>query len=108
MSSVAMKPCASKSWIGPALSFTVKKECTKSRCRVSELKLPHHSLMTPTFMPVGTKGSIKGLLPEQVEGAGADIILGNTYHLGTTPGKELIAEAKGLHKWMKWNRGMLT
>ncbi|XP_018024630.1 queuine tRNA-ribosyltransferase catalytic subunit 1 [Hyalella azteca] len=103
-----MSCAASKSWCGPALQFNIVRECSKSRCRVAKLILPHHTLETPTFMPVGTKGTMKGLLPEQVADAGADIILGNTYHLGTQPGKEVLSAAGGLHQWMQWPRALLT
>ena len=98
----------SKSWSGPALQFSIIKECSVSRCRTAKLVLPHHTLETPIFMPVGTKGTMKGLLPHQVEIAGADIILGNTYHLGTQPGKDILNDVGGLHKWMGWNRALLT
>ncbi|XP_050687663.1 queuine tRNA-ribosyltransferase catalytic subunit 1-like isoform X3 [Eriocheir sinensis] len=92
----------------PALSFRIIAECNKSRARTSLMKLPHYTVETPAFMPVGTQGTMKGLLPQQVKDAGASLILGNTYHLGTRPGKENMEKLGGLHKFMGWNRALLT
>lgn len=72
------------------------------------MKLPHYAVELPMFMPVGTQGTLKGLLPEQVKGAKAQVILGNTYHLGTRPGKDLFQDFGGLHKFMQWDRALLT
>lgn len=79
-----------------------------SRARVGTVETPHGSFRTPAFMPVGTQGSVKGMLPEQVRGIGAEIILGNTYHLLLRPGSELIARMGGLQKWTRWEGPMLT
>lgn len=91
-----------------ALQFDVIATCNTSRARTSLMKLPHYTVETPVFMPVGTKGSVKSLLPEQMEEINCQIILGNTYHLGLRPGTELLIKAKGLHNFMGWNRALLT
>jgi queuine tRNA-ribosyltransferase len=76
--------------------------------RHGRLTTSHGVVETPVFMPVGTQATVKGLTPEQLEAAGAQIILGNTYHLTLRPGDELIAEMGGLHRFMGWNRPILT
>ncbi len=76
--------------------------------RRGQLRLPHGVVETPVFMPVGTRAAVKGVTNEQLETLGADIILGNTYHLHLRPGDELIARAGGLHKFMGWTRPILT
>ncbi len=76
--------------------------------RRGRLQLTHGMIDTPAFMPVGTQGSVKGLTMDQVEATGAQIILGNTYHLGLRPGSELIAELGGLHHFIGWNKPILT
>lgn len=91
-----------------ALQFDVIASCTISKARTSLMKLPHYTVETPVFMPVGTKGSVKSVLPEQLEDINCQIILGNTYHLGLRPGVELLKKAKGLHNFMGWKRALLT
>ncbi|KAJ9577244.1 hypothetical protein L9F63_006218, partial [Diploptera punctata] len=91
-----------------ALSFRIKAKCSLSKARSSIMCLPHADVETPVFMPVGTQGTLKGLLPDQLEDMGCQIMLGNTYHLGTRPGPALIEKAGGLHKFMGWNRALLT
>jgi queuine tRNA-ribosyltransferase len=76
--------------------------------RLGRLETPHGVVETPVFMPVGTQATVKGLTPAQLEEAGAQIVLGNTYHLALRPGDELIAEMGGLHGFMGWNRPILT
>ncbi len=76
--------------------------------RLGLLKTAHGDIRTPAFMPVGTAATVKAMMPESVESTGADIILGNTYHLMLRPGAELIAEQGGLHKFMNWNKPILT
>ncbi|MFO0938935.1 MAG: tRNA guanosine(34) transglycosylase Tgt [Gemmataceae bacterium] len=76
--------------------------------RTGLLSLPHGIVETPTFMPVGTQATVKGLTVEMVAGAGAKIVLGNTYHLALRPGDELIAELGGLHRFMNWSGPILT
>jgi len=79
-----------------------------NRAREGLLATPHGLVETPVFMPVGTAGTVKGLTPEMVREAGAQIILGNTYHLALRPGDELIRELGGLHKFMNWPGPILT
>src|SRR5262249_39753930 len=68
----------------------------------------HGAVATPAFMPVGTQATVKGLDPETVRAAGAEIVLGNTYHLMLRPGAERIAALGGLHRFMNWQRAILT
>ncbi|KAH6598620.1 hypothetical protein BASA50_003656 [Batrachochytrium salamandrivorans] len=90
------------------LIFDIKAKCSYTKGRVSHMRLPHYTAHTPVFMPVGTSGCMKGLTTAQVEALDCHIILGNTYHLALQPGKDLLKEVGGLHKFMNWNRGMLT
>jgi queuine tRNA-ribosyltransferase len=76
--------------------------------RRGELLLPHGIVRTPAFMPVGTQGTVKGLTIDQVRSTDADIMLGNTYHLGLRPGSKLIQELGGLHAFTGWDRPILT
>src|SRR5947209_3304546 len=76
--------------------------------RRGRLTLAHGVVETPIFMPVGTQATVKGLTPWQLEEAGAQILLGNTYHLALRPGDDLIAELGGLHRFMHWPRPLLT
>jgi queuine tRNA-ribosyltransferase len=76
--------------------------------RRGRLHTPHGVVQTPVFMPVGTQATVKGLTPEQVRDAGAQIILGNTYHLCLRPGDDVIAELGGLHRFMAWDGPILT
>ncbi len=90
------------------LQFDISHHDTTSHARVGRVTTPHGSFDTPAFMSVGTQGTIKGVLPELVERVGAQIILGNTYHLMLRPGSELVAKMGGLHQWMRWNHPILT
>ncbi|XP_048474045.1 queuine tRNA-ribosyltransferase catalytic subunit 1 [Rhincodon typus] len=83
-------------------------ECSVTRARLLQIQLPHGELQTPVFMPVGTQGTLKGIAVPQLEALGCRILLGNTYHLGTRPGPELISKANGLHGFMNWKRALLT
>ncbi len=76
--------------------------------RRGEIMTPHGVVRTPAFMPVGTAATVKALYPEQVKAAGADIVLGNTYHLMLRPGAERIARLGGLHTFMRWDGPILT
>jgi queuine tRNA-ribosyltransferase len=76
--------------------------------RRGRLTLPHGVVETPIFMPVGTQGTVKGLSPEELTGAGAQIILGNTYHLYLRPGLEVLEAHGGLHGMMGWSGPILT
>ncbi|XP_002736484.1 queuine tRNA-ribosyltransferase catalytic subunit 1-like [Saccoglossus kowalevskii] len=91
-----------------ALSFKILAECSTTKARTGKLKLPHHTVDTPVFMPVGTQGTMKGLTTKQLEDLDCQIILGNTYHLGMRPGHELLEKVGGLHKFMNWDRALLT
>jgi queuine tRNA-ribosyltransferase len=81
---------------------------TDGLARRGRLQTQHGVVETPIFMPVGTQATVKGLTPDQVEACGAQIILGNTYHLALRPGDELIAQLGGLHRFMSWQRPILT
>ncbi len=89
-----------------SISFHVRGR--DGAARTGSLNTPHGPVETPTFMPVGTQATVKGLTPAQLEAAGARIILGNTYHLALRPGDELIAELGGLHRFMGWGGPILT
>ncbi|XP_055948048.1 queuine tRNA-ribosyltransferase catalytic subunit 1-like [Argiope bruennichi] len=91
-----------------ALTFSILKTCPVTKARTSILTLPHAVVKTPVFMPVGTQGTLKGLLPEQLEELNCNMMLSNTYHLGMRPGQEIIEKAGGLHKFMNWKNGLLT
>jgi queuine tRNA-ribosyltransferase len=88
--------------------FTIRKEDQKSDARQGTVSTPHGEFQTPIFMPVGTQGSVKTTSPKELKDNGAQIILGNTYHLYLRPGHELIQKAGGLHKFVSWDRPMLT
>ncbi|MDR2586774.1 MAG: tRNA guanosine(34) transglycosylase Tgt [Coriobacteriales bacterium] len=88
--------------------FTVEAADAASAARLGRLSTPHGEIRTPVFMPVGTLATVKGILPEQLEELGAQIILSNTYHLYLRPGSELIEEAGGLHRFMNWDHPILT
>src|ERR1700729_2959520 len=81
---------------------------TDKLARTGELCTAHGMIRTPAFMPVGTAATVKGMTPEAVKSTGADIILGNTYHLMLRPTAELIARHGGLHKFMNWNGPILA
>ena len=88
--------------------YKIKKVCKQSGARIGELKTPHGIIETPVFMPVGTLATVKGLKPEELKSVGAQIILSNTYHLFLRPGDDIVAQAGGLHKFMNWDRPILT
>ncbi len=81
---------------------------TQGAARLGRLQTPHGTVETPVFMPVGTQATVKGVTTAQLREAGAEIILGNTYHLTLRPGDELIAEMGGLHRFMGWDGPILT
>ncbi|XP_067662656.1 queuine tRNA-ribosyltransferase catalytic subunit 1-like [Haliotis asinina] len=91
-----------------ALSLQIIAKCSTTKARTCKMTLPHAVVDTPVFMPVGTQGTLKGLVPEQLEELDCKIMLGNTYHLGNRPGPELLGKAGGLHKFMNWDRALLT
>ncbi len=90
----------------PAFDFQISARC--GHARRGRIRTPHGEIDTPAFMPVGTAASVKGLTPDQVESTGTQIILGNTYHLMLRPGADEIEQLGGLHKFMSWNRPILT
>ena len=89
-------------------SFKVKKVCKQSGARIGELTTPHGIIETPVFMPVGTQATVKALSPDELKEIGAQIILSNTYHLFLRPGHEIVKNAGGLHKFMAWDKPILT
>ena len=89
-------------------AFRFRLLATDGAARCGEISTPHGAVATPAFMPVGTQATVKGLLPEAIRLAGADILLGNTYHLMLRPGAERIAALGGLHKFMNWPHAILT
>ncbi|HEX9972843.1 MAG TPA: tRNA guanosine(34) transglycosylase Tgt [bacterium] len=90
------------------MNFEIEKKDSSSSARAGKLKLAHGVVETPIFMPVGTQGTVKTLSPDELEQIGAQIILSNTYHLYLRPGQDLIYQAGGLHKFMNWQRPILT
>jgi queuine tRNA-ribosyltransferase len=90
------------------LKPTFELLATDGAARRGELTLAHGTVQTPAFMPVGTYGTVKAMTPEELEGLGAEIVLGNTFHLMLRPGVELIAAHGGLHGFMHWQRPVLT
>lgn len=91
-----------------AVKYELIKECSKTGARAGKLHTPHGVFDTPIFMPVGTQATVKSVSPEELKDMGAGIILSNTYHLFLRPGDDLVKEAGGLHKFMNWDRGILT
>lgn len=88
--------------------FSILAQDTESAARRAELQTRHGKIQTPIFMPVGTQATVKAMTPQQVEDCGAQIILGNTYHLNLRPGSELVKEMGGLHSFMGWDKPILT
>jgi queuine tRNA-ribosyltransferase len=92
----------------PAFEFTVQKTCPVTGARAGLLKTAHGVIETPVFMPVATKGSVRGVPWETMEALNTQIVLGNTYHLHIRPGEKLIEKAGGLQEWSKWQGPYLT
>ena len=88
--------------------FDYEIAATEGAARTGTFHLPHGPVRTPAFMPVGTQASVKTLAPEEVSGAGAEMVLANTYHLFLRPGHEVIRELGGLHAFMRWDGPILT
>ena len=88
------------------ISFSLQG--SSGAARAGTISTPHGPIHTPIFMPVGTQATVKGLTPDMVTAAGAEIVLGNTYHLTLRPGDELIRDLGGLHKFMNWQKPILT
>ena len=90
----------------PVFSFAV--EATSGRARAGRLRTPHGEVLTPCFMPVGTKATVKAVLPSALHAVGAQVVLANTYHLALRPGVELVRAHGGLHRFMGWDGPILT
>jgi queuine tRNA-ribosyltransferase len=90
------------------MAFSFRLIAADGAARTGELITPHGPVRTPAFMPVGTQATVKGLQPETVRATGADILLGNTYHLMLRPGAERVAALGGLHRFMRWPHAILT
>src|SRR5476649_575082 len=88
--------------------FELLKTDTNCKARLGRLTTPHGVVDTPVFMPVGTQASVKALDPRELIEMGTQIILGNTYHLNIRPGLDVIRAAGGLHKFMNWEKPILT
>jgi len=88
--------------------FDYRLEATDGAARAGTFSTPHGDVPTPAFMPVGTQGTVKGLIPEEVEALGARMVLANTYHLYLRPGHELVRTLGGLHAFMRWSGPILT
>ena len=91
-----------------AIRYELIKTCKQTGARLGIVHTPHGSFETPTFMPVGTQATVKTMAPEELKQMEAGIILSNTYHLWLRPGHDIIKEAGGLHKFMNWDRAILT
>ncbi|CDF58338.1 tRNA guanosine(34) transglycosylase Tgt [Thermobrachium celere] len=91
-----------------AIRYELIKTCKQSGARLGRLHTPHGVIETPIFMPVGTQATVKTMTPEELKEIGAQIILSNTYHLYMRPGEKLVEKAGGLHKFMNWDRPILT
>ena len=92
----------------PAVTFDLVKKDAKTHARRGVVHAPHGDIQTPIFMPVGTQATVKATTPRELREVGSQIILSNTYHLHVRPGEELIREAGGLHRFMSWDRPILT
>ena len=90
------------------IKYELIKEASDCNARLGKIHTPHGTIETPIFMPVGTKATVKAMTPEELDEIGSQIILSNTYHLFLRPGHKLIEEAGGLHKFMNWNKPILT
>ncbi|QJC52868.1 tRNA guanosine(34) transglycosylase Tgt [Paenibacillus albicereus] len=91
-----------------AVTYELIKTCKQTGARLGRVHTPHGVIETPAFMPVGTQATVKTMSPEELKQMDAHIILSNTYHLWLRPGHELIAKAGGLHRFMNWDRPILT
>lgn len=92
----------------PAIKYRLIKKDKRTGARLGEIITPHGTFPTPMFMPVGTLATVKSIAPEELEEMGASIVLSNTYHLWLRPGEDIVEEAGGLHKFMNWDKGILT
>ncbi|MEG0129806.1 tRNA guanosine(34) transglycosylase Tgt [Clostridium sp.] len=92
----------------PVVKYELIKRCKQSGARLGRIHTPHGIIETPIFMPVGTQATVKAMTPHELKDIGSQIILSNTYHLFLRPGHKLIERAGGLHKFMNWDRPILT
>lgn len=90
------------------MTFKFKISAQHNKARTGEINTAHGKIRTPAFMPVGTRATVKAMLPESVANTGSDIVLGNTYHLMLKPGADIIERLGGLHKFMNWSGPILT
>jgi len=90
------------------MQFQVLSAAARGPARTGRLILPHGKVLTPAFMPVGTRGAVKAMTSDEIERLGFQMILANTYHLFLRPGDEVVRDLGGLHKFMHWNRPILT
>lgn len=88
--------------------FSYSLNATDGKARTGVISTPRGEIRTPAFMPVGTAATVKAMLPESVAATGADILLGNTYHLMLRPGAERVERLGGLHRFMNWDKPILT
>lgn len=91
-----------------AIEFKIEKKLSDRLGRAGVIRTPHGEILTPSFVVVGTKGTVKALTTEQTKGLGAQVVLANTYHLYLQPGDEVVKEAGGLHRFMNWDGPMMT
>lgn len=91
-----------------AIRFTIEKRAPRSGARAGALTTPHGVIQTPAFAPVGTKANVKGILPEQLQKLGAEVVLANTYHLYLQPGEKVVEKAGGVGAFMGWNGPTMT
>ena len=91
-----------------ALNFSLDAHDTHTHARAGRMATAHGEVLTPAFMPVGTQGAVKTLTPDDLSAAGTDIILANTYHMYLRPGVETVRQMGGLHRFMSWDRAILT
>ena len=90
------------------LNFRIEAEATGSRARAATFHTLHNEVKSPLFMPVGTQATVKGQLTQALEEAGSQILLANTYHLLLRPGPEVFRRTGGIHKFMSWEKSVLT
>ena len=91
-----------------AITYELLHVDRNSGARRGVIHTPHGDIQTPVFMPVGTQATVKAMTPEELKEIEAQIILSNTYHLYLRPGEKLVKEAGGLHKFMNWDKPVLT
>lgn len=90
------------------IKYEFIKESSETKARLGKIHTPHGEIETPIFMPVGTRATVKAMTPEELKEINAQIILSNTYHLYLKPGHDIVEEAGGLHKFMNWDKPILT